>query len=748
MVGTALRYLREKKLNPRAGTTSPGRKYDTGAAREMGNVQDLITGFNTRAFQVLQESARKEWMGSLLGAAADVPNADLANVPAGWVVIDKAMADLWEAFKRMKGFDDPLNFPQVTDRLGGPESPEFKRFFGEVLRLRGQPKMIPRPVVEALVQQTAAIQQAGFLGKMVKNLSGAWPSLQTAYDGATKTGTGAAVAAVVDKGGQYWSRQYRAWLLLMPRTFFQNFITNPLLSLAAAHRQFTLALVRGGDRLAMREGLALMRNAATNVIPGLRPLLNLNDNRLFRKVIDDVFPDEVFAAGPWRDVRAKLDGPADDAVTLARMGRRMAAAGYVVSELGPTLLKALRYDKIDAIAKQQWCWSLLKAKAEEEAHRAGLRGKAARTFVEGYVSKPPEAVRLRLIESANRWLLNYDDVPEKLNRIGRNPLSNLVMPFWRYTYLSLAREMDQATRAFRALPAWRTMKPAERSAALADTISWWTLPIATGVAAAVAGAAGGGDGEDDKLVGTSSVLVQDVDGKWVRKNLPRELVTANRINLSYMLRGIGVDTGEDDFWFYVKGLPLFQSAILSRSAVRDGAKAGVGKGVGTGMRALSESLSAQFNAGAGVKLAEKVIRESGNDSDKPAQLLTDPYGTGVPVSAYVTLQALDLIPGQRQADEMVKWLDPLDRRITQSKALGYQPGLVEALKLDGWTGLADRLARGGRSDLPPRGKVDRKAGVVTESRPRSLAELLGSAAGQNVKPVNRGQYDEAMAGQE
>ena len=754
MVGTALRYLKEKKLNPRAGTTSPGRKYDTGAAREAGNVQDLITGFNTRAFQVLQETARKEWMGSLLGAAADVPNADLANVPAGWVVIDKAMADLWEAFKRMKGFDDPLNFPQVTDRLGGPESPEFKRFFGEVLRLRGQPKMIPRPVVEALVRQIAAVEEAGFIGRLVKYLSGRWPSLQIAYENATKSGTGAAAAAVLDKGGQYWSRQYRAWLLLMPRTFFQNFITNPLLSMAAAHRQFTLALVRGGDRLAMREGLALMRNAATNVIPGLRPLLNLNDNRLFRKVVDDVFPEEVFAAGSIRDLQVK-DGDLDEVATLWRMGSRLTAAGHVVSELGPTLLKALRYDKIDAIAKQQWVWSLLKAKAEEEAHRAGLRGKEARAFVEKYVAKPPEAVRLRLIESANRWLLNYDDVPMpaggfagQVSRLLRGPMGATVVPFWRYTYLSLAREMDQATRYFRAIPNWQKMSQGERSAAIADTISWWTLPVVTGIAAAAAGAAGGDDGEEDKLVGTSSVLVQDVDGKWVRKNLPRELVTANRINLSYLLRGIGVDTGEEDFWFYVKGLPLFQSALMARSAMLDGAKAGIGKGIGTGMGVLGEILSAQFNAGAGIKLTEKVVFESMNNSDRPARLWSDPYASGVPTSAYVTMQALDLIPGQRQADEMIKWLDPYDRRITQSKSLGYQPGMVEALKLDGWTGLADRLARGGQSDLPPRGKIDRRSGIVSEPRARSLAELIGSAAGQNVRPVNRGQYQEAISGEE
>lgn len=748
MVGTALRYLREKRLNPRQGTVSPGRKYDTGAAREMGNVQDLITGFNTRAFQVLQETARKEWMQALLGAAVEVPNADLANVPAGWVVVDKAMADLWEAFKRVRGFDDPLNFPQVTDRLGGPDSPEFQKFFGEVLRLRGEPKMMPRPVVDALVRQIAAVQQVGMIGRTVKALSGVWPSLEDAYNRAMESGPGAALAAATEQGGQWWSRQYRAWLLLMPRTFFQNFITNPLLSMVAAYRQAVLAAVRGGDRLAMRESLALMRNAVVNVVPGMRQLLNLNDNRLFRQVVDDVFPDEVFAAGPWRDVRARTDGPADDAVTLARMGRRLAAVGHVASELGPTLLRALQYDRIDAMAKQQWAWSLLKAKAEDEAHRAGLKGKQAREFVERYVANPPEVVRLRLIDSANRWLLNYDDVPDRLDRLGRNPLSNLVMPFWRYTYLTLSREMDQATRLFRALPEWKTMRPAERHAAIADTVSWWTLPIVVGLGAVAVGAAGGDPGEEDRLVGTSSVLVLDVDGTWKRKNLPRELVTANRLNFSYLLRGIGVDTGEEDFWLYVKGLPLFQTALISRSAIRDAVKAGLGHGVATGMRSTTELLSSQFSLGVGVKLAEKVVRETSNDSGRPAQLLTDPFGTGVPASAYVTMQALDMIPGQRQADELIKWLDPLDRRITQSKTLGFKPGPIEALKLDGWTGLADRVIRGGRSDLPPKGRIDRATGTVVDSRPRSLIDLVAPLAGQNLKRVDRAEYSEALSGTE
>jgi hypothetical protein len=64
--------------------------------------------------------------------------------------------------------------------------------------------------------------------------------------------------------------------------------------------------------------------------------------------------------------------------------------------------------------------------------------------------------------------------------------------------------------------------------------------------------------------------------------------------------------------------------------------------------------------------------------------------------------------------------------------------MIEALEFDGWTGLADRMARGGQRDLPPRGKIDRRLGFVTESRPQSLAELLGSAAAQNVLPKNRG----------
>ncbi len=72
--------------------------------------------------------------------------------------------------------------------------------------------------------------------------------------------------------------------------------------------------------------------------------------------------------------------------------------------------------------------------------------------------------------------------------------------------------------------------------------------------------------------------------------------------------------------------------------------------------------------------------------------------------------------------------------------------MIEALKLDGWTGLADRVIRGGRSDLPSKGRIDRATGTVVDSRPRSLIDLVAPLAGQNQKRVDRAEYSEALSG--
>jgi hypothetical protein len=53
----------------KAGVRSPGRKYKSGTSREGGHVRDLLSGFNVRTWQMLQEKSRREWMQVVLKSA-------------------------------------------------------------------------------------------------------------------------------------------------------------------------------------------------------------------------------------------------------------------------------------------------------------------------------------------------------------------------------------------------------------------------------------------------------------------------------------------------------------------------------------------------------------------------------------------------------------------------------------------------------------------------------------------------------
>jgi hypothetical protein len=56
-------------------------------------------------------------------------------------------------------------------------------------------------------------------------------------------------------------------------------------------------------------------------------------------------------------------------------------------------------------------------------------------------------------------------------------------------------------------------------------------------------------------------------------------------------------------------------------------------------------------------------------------MITDPYSSNVPLSFYIMDQEMTaLVPGRRQFDEVMVFIDPMSRRKTQSKTLDYKPG--------------------------------------------------------------------------
>ena len=161
-------------------------------------------------------------------------------------------------------------------------------------------------------------------------------------------------------------------------------------------------------------------------------------------------------------------------------------------------------------------------------------------------------------------------------------------------------------------------------------------------------------------------------------------------------------------------------------------------------RAAMDLASDFFSVGMAVKVPDKVVQTLSDRSGgkNPPQMVTDPYGTRVPFLAYLTDQTLEtFIPGSRQADMMIRWLDPVQRRRSASKALDFTPSMWDAARVGHWTGLLDRLWSGGPSTLPPEGPV--KRGFV-EPQSYPLTQRVAELGGFNIRPIDRRAYEEAI----
>ena len=675
-----------------AGTRSPGRKYKFGTSREQGNVRDLLSGFNVRTFQMLQENARRQWRDAVLKAATPVPKT---GVPAGWVTLEQGMESLWQAVKRLRHWHGPTDpktglpvFEQVEERMTDDGSPEYRQFFGEVMRLRGQRRMVPQRLLDTLQRSYVAHAEHSALYKL-----GAW---------------------LVRNSTQLF--------LAHPVTYVANVGTNELFALEAATR-YGLAGLLKGDARDLRFARNLLAGMALNRFAGLRKWSGLFADTDYMRTIREVLPDGLFA----------------DQTSLADVKVRWGTSplDYLrEGEIGAAVLGAIQYGQIDVRAKQRLAFAMLKANAVTNARRAGLRGRALRSEVERYLANPPAADRLQAINAANFELLNYADTPDAVNSMARNDYGRLVLPFPRFGAAYLAK---QGARLGAVKDLLAKVPKRRRADALADlvTVAMFGLGGAGALAFAAAGLLGDDDDEARRYVGTSTVPVIGPDGSVTYKPIDRSKVTANRVNLSHWARLMGLGgEGEEDFWVRVRNYPVIAMAGVAALAVNDAAKYGPEAGARqlySGARDLATDF---FSVGAAVRVPAKVM---GWD--------IDPYGRGVPTSFYVTEQIVDsFVPGTRQADEIVAWLDPIERRRTPSKALGYQPGVTEAVRIGNWGGVADRLLATDGSSLPPAGRVSRSGAVqVRQYRPE---ELLGRMMGVNIRPINREDYEGAIRGGE
>lgn len=721
------------------GVRSPGRKYKFGTSRESGHVRDLLTGFNIRTFQMLQEKARREWRNEVFKAARPIEGG---LVPAGWVKLETGMEELWQAAKRLQNWTSPESWKDITKRVEEEgldaieedmkegesirskngrfylasktypetearlsrkgeldESRDFDKFFKEVRALRGKQLMLPQPLVNALLKRYAVQVEHGALYKL-----GAWAI-----------------------------RNSTQLFLVAPKTYVANVATNDLFALEAATRYGLRGLLAGNTR-DLRFARNLFSGMFTNRFAAFRQGTGMFAGSDYMTAIRETLPDQVFADNTsLADVKVRWGHSALD---YLRQG-----------EIGGFALQLIQYGQIDVRGKQRVAFAFLKATAVSNAKRAGLKGKALKAAVDRYLINPPQSDRVQAVTIANFELLNYADSPQVLEDFGRNDFSRLVLPFPRFGYHYVTKQLKRLSAAKLFLG---KVPKGQRADAFADLVTVGLYGLGGGgiVANALLSSLSGDDDDDARQrIGTSTVPVVQPDGGVTLQPIDRQFVTANRINLSAWARAMGIESdNENDFWLRVRNYPVIAAAGVTALAYNDAKKHGAALGARQFAAGAGDLAMDFFSIGAAVRVPSKVFVEwQSMGKPTPASSPFDPFATGVPLSFYITEQLTDsIIPGSRQADELLAWVNPVRPRRTASKTLGYSPGVVESLESSHWTGLINNLARGGESGLPPAGAIDRRTSTVPIPSTITPTERLSSVLGVNIKAIPRQEYQNAI----
>jgi hypothetical protein len=159
---------------------------------------------------------------------------------------------------------------------------------------------------------------------------------------------------------------------------------------------------------------------------------------------------------------------------------------------------------------------------------------------------------------------------------------------------------------------------------------------------------------------------------------------------------------------------------------------------------MGDFISLGILARAGPKAWASMTEEA---TGRPQKVPFDNYSAGVPFMAWVGQQVgSTFIPGQRQADDMIMWIDPTFRRTRPSEKLEYHPGFWDGMRVGGTIGLLDRLASGGESTLPPQGDIKKTPLGFEVPEPREVDPMtrMWKLVGINAKMVNQEEYNKAI----
>lgn len=701
-------------FNPRAGSRSPGRKYKTGTAREGeiapeyekdeetdkpvftgytrrgGDLRGLFEGFSIRAYQAIREKARKEYAERIFKfGAKPIPKGE-KPLP-GHVRLETGMSVVMDAIQAFRNYQTVEGTSEIEKRLSEKAVPSdkaaYQQFFGEAMRLKGKQYQIDERLIKLLQDGYAAEKVHGKLFEV----------------------------------GSWMIRNSTQMLLAHPFTYVVNVLSNDVFTAEA----ITKNGISGLMKLASLQGkagiddLRLAKNLFTSQFykfAGIRKLVGWQTD--FDKFIEEVMPEDVFEGST--------------ALEDLKIQHHVKPYEYLrQGEIGAAALQLMQYGNVDVRAKQRATYAFLKSKAVRAAQSRGLKGEAMKAEVASYMANPPKADRVQAMELANFDYLNYADSPDLLQKFAANDFSRLVIPFPRFGYHYMAKQMERVS----ALKLFLGKVPkGQRADAFANLV---TFGLFTG------GAAGwvldwvlrGGDDDEEarERIGTATYKYVDLaTGEMKSKRLPRELITANRVNLSEYARLLGIDDGDDsDFWWRARQFPPVVMGGAMVLAEQDAKQAGVGSGVKTYFSQMGDLAKDFFTLGGGVKVVEKLYDTLTTEpGDRPPTMITDPYAANVPLTFYLTDQTMTaLVPGRRQFDDVMMMIDPTSRRKTRSKALDYEPGAWDAVRLGHAGGVVDRiLNKAGLTEAPmAQGTVKEVASKPVKGEKRERKVLRAEA---------------------